>query len=102
MDTNLISTKLKLLRKQATALVFRFVTNEYSTPLGVWVCRQTTRKALEKQGLKFESKELMLKNLKNLILDKFNYNIENLLKEANLLKNINQQTKLTKPNQQKQ
>lgn len=87
--------KLKILRKQATALVFRFVTNEYSTPLGVWVCRQTTRKALEKQGLKFESKELMLKYLKNLVLDKFNYNIENLLKEANLLKNINQQTKLT-------
>ncbi len=90
-----ILEKLKILRKQATALVFRFVTNEYSTPLGVWVCRQTTRKALEKQGLKFESKELMLKYLKNLILDKFNYNIENLLKEANLLKNINQQTKLT-------
>lgn len=87
--------KLKELRKQATALVFRFVTSEYSTPLGVWVCRQTTRKALGKQGLKFESKELMLKYLKNLVLDKFNYNIENLLKEAHLLKNINQQTKLT-------
>lgn len=88
--------KLKETKKQATVLVFRFVTQEYSTPLGVWVCRQASRKALSKKGLRFETKESMLNYLKEFILDKFHYNIESLLKEAQLLKNINQQIKLTR------
>lgn len=90
-----ILEKLKEIKRQATAIVFRFVTPEYTTPLGVWVCRQSARRALENKGLKFSTKEQMLIYLKNLVLDKFNYNIENLLNQSQLLKHISQQTKLT-------
>jgi hypothetical protein len=40
--------------RQATAIALREVTDEYTTPLGVWVVRETTRLALEQKGLVFE------------------------------------------------
>lgn len=34
-------------RRQATAILYREITNDYWAPLGVWVIRETVRKALE-------------------------------------------------------
>ncbi|MDP4012453.1 MAG: hypothetical protein Q8R00_02500 [Candidatus Nanoarchaeia archaeon] len=91
-----ILEKLKEIKRQATVIVFRFVTSQYTTPLGVWVCRESTRRALNNKTLKFQTQEQLIKYLKELILGKFNYNIENLLNHSEILKYINQQTKLSK------
>ncbi len=86
-----ILKKLIQLKRQASTLVFRFVKDEYSAPLGVWVCREAVKKVLQTRPLYLETKEQLLKEAKNLILDKFNYHIENLLKESKIIGQLNQQ-----------
>ncbi len=41
--------------KQATAVVYREITERYLAPLGVWVIRETARSALEQEGIGFET-----------------------------------------------
>ena len=55
-----IVEKLQNMKRKGNVLVFRFITEEYSVPLGVWVVREATRKALKDKGLCFGGKELML------------------------------------------
>ena len=89
-----ILEKLNELKKQSSALVLRFITDEYSMPLGVWLVREATRKALNNKPIEFSDKELMLKYARTLIKKKFNYNADNILKQSILLRDIKQQTKL--------
>jgi len=91
-----ILEKLQKLKKQGTVLVLRFITGEYAVPLGVWVTREATRKALSIKPICFSDRELMLKYAKALIKKKFNYNLDNLLKESIILKNLRNQMKLTR------
>ena len=79
---------------QASALLLRFVTSEYSAPLGVFVVRQAVRKTISSQIFYFNDKKIMLEFGKNLILRKFGYNVDNLLKKSILLNNINKQRKI--------
>jgi len=91
-----ILEKLKELKKQASVLALRFITDEYTMPLGVWVTREATRKAMLSKPIEFSSKELMLEYARKLIKGKFNYNVDFLLNESRLLRNMKQQTKLEK------
>ena len=88
-----ILEKLKSLKRQASVLVLRFVTDEYTCPLGVWVCRESVKKSLNNL-FKCDSREEMLKKGKELIIDKFSYDIDNLLKKSKLLSYIKTQSKL--------
>ena len=90
-----IVDKLKQMRKQSLALALRFITPEYNAPLGVWVTRESARKTLNSKPLEFSSKGLMLTYLKHIIKKKFNYNVENLLKQSVLLNQLRTQKKLT-------
>lgn len=51
--------KLLSLKRQASALVVRWITDEYTNPLGVWVMREAVRKALKSKPLRFSSADLM-------------------------------------------
>ncbi len=51
-------------KKQNKALALRFITNEYVLPLGVWVTRETARKALESKPIKYSTKEAMINDAK--------------------------------------
>jgi len=86
-----ILKKLDQLKRQASILVLRFVTDEYSAPLGVWVCREAVKKTLQTKPIYFETKEQLLREAKDLILNKFSYNIENLLKESMIIEKLKQQ-----------
>ena len=90
-----IVDKLKSMKRQASVLALRFITDEYAVPLGVWVVREATRKALLQKPITFASKELMLKYAQALIQKKFNYSPDFLLRESLLLKNLKHQTKLS-------
>lgn len=79
---------------QAGCLLLRFVTSEYSMPLGVFVVRQAVRKTLGSQEIIFNDKKTMLDYGRQLIMKRFNYNINNLLKKSILLNKINTQKKL--------
>jgi DNA repair protein NreA len=86
--------KMKENKRQQSALVLRFITSEYNMPLGVWVCREATRKSFSEKPLNFSSKELMLSYAKQLIQRKFGFDLNLLLKESKLLKDKKNQRKL--------
>lgn len=90
-----ILERLRKLKRQGSVLALRFITGDYTIPLGVWVTRQATRKALANKPIFFEDKGYMLDYARKLIKKYFNYNVDNLLKESLLLKNVNSQSKLT-------
>jgi len=50
-----IADFLRKRKKQASALVYREITDEYFAPLGVWVIRETTKDALTRIPKTFES-----------------------------------------------
>ncbi len=86
--------KLKELRKQGSVLALRFITDEYKIPLGVWICREATRKSLQNKPIRFSSEELMMRYVKLFVKKQFNFDVELLLKESKLLKTKKAQAKL--------
>ena len=88
-----ILDKLSEIHRQASILVLRFITDEYHTHLGVWVCREATRKALENK-IEFPSHEEMIKYAKQLISDKFQINIDQFLKKSKLMDFVTKQRSL--------
>ncbi len=73
-------------KRQNTVLALRFITNEYVLPLGVWVTREATRKALVSKPIKFGSKELMLNYAQLLAKKKFGVDITPIIQKSKLLK----------------
>ena len=88
--------KLKEMKRQASVLALRFITDEYAMPLGVWVTRETARKSMNSNPIEFSSKELMLDYVRKLIKRRFNYNVDYILNKSILLRNIKHQIKLSK------
>lgn len=91
-----ILEKLKKIKRQASVLALRFITGDYTLPLGVWVTREAARNSLRSKPIKFSDKNLMLKYVRNFVNKKFNKDVEVLLNNGLLLKNINTQLKLKK------
>ncbi len=81
-------------KRQQSALALRFITPDYTIPLGVWVCREATRKSLAEKPIGFSSEELMLKYASELIKKKFGFDLSLLLGKSKLLKNKKEQKKL--------
>lgn len=89
-----ILEKMNQLKHQHSCLALRFITKEYNVPLGVWVTREASRKALENKAISFASKELMLQYAKSLIRIKFNFDLDLLLSNSIIMRDIQQQSKL--------
>ncbi|MFH1510891.1 MAG: hypothetical protein ABIF10_04305, partial [Candidatus Woesearchaeota archaeon] len=89
-----VAELLQRTRIQASCLVLRFITGEYSAPLGVWVCREAARKAAKNKPITFEDRETMLRYCQALAKRKFGYDATDILKESMILRNIRQQRKL--------
>ncbi|MBT3297373.1 hypothetical protein HN385_00455 [archaeon] len=86
--------KMKLNKKQNSALVLRFITPEYNVPLGVWVCREATRKSLTSREISFSDEKLMVNYAKEIVKNKFGFDLNLLLTKSQLLKSRKTQTKL--------
>lgn len=87
--------KMKALKRQHACLALRFITSEYNVPLGVWVCREATRKSTEEKNITFASEELLLQYARSFIKSKFGFDLDLLLKESKLLRNKKEQKKLS-------
>lgn len=87
--------RLSTIKKQASVLALRFITSEYSVPLGVWVVRSACRSALANPPVEFYSKEEMIRYSSDLVRDKFNFDVNKLLEHSILLRGVKQQSKLT-------
>ncbi|MBU2561390.1 MAG: hypothetical protein KKD17_03765 [Nanoarchaeota archaeon] len=86
--------KLASMKRQSGVLALRFITGEYWAPLGVWVCREATRKSMSSKPIEFGSKELMLKYAKAFAKKRFNFDIDVLLRQSRLLDFMKRQKRL--------
>ncbi len=91
-----ILEKLKEIKRQSNILVLRFITGEYSVPLGVWVVREAVRKSIQSKPLNFASEELMLEYAKKLTKKKFGIDLDNILSKSKIIHNIKTQITLKK------
>lgn len=82
-----ITEHLKKLKRQGSVVALRFISPEYNLPLGVWVCREASRKSLSEKPITFASKELMLRYVSLFVKKKFNFDVEVLLKQSKILNN---------------
>ena len=90
-----ILEKLKEMKRQATAIALRFITNEYTLPLGVWVTREAARNTMNSKPITFADKKLLIKYAELIIKKKFSFDIHYLLNNSHLYRKQRFQTKLT-------
>ncbi len=90
-----VAEQLLKLKRQARVLVLRFITEAYSLPLGVWVVREASRKAMKTNPIEFSSLELML-NYANLVSKrKFGINISAIFAQSKVLDEVKHQSTLS-------
>jgi len=91
-----ILEKLKTRKQQAAVLALRFVTTEYSAPLGVWVVREAVRKAMNAAPLVFPDRDAMKRYVIDYCRKRFGFDVTSTIEqESRLLKNIKMQTRLS-------
>ncbi len=86
--------KLYAAKRQAKVLAIRLVTHEYTHPMGVWVTREATRKALASQPVTFSSPELALRYAEAKIKKYFGVDVTPLLKKSSLVREQKEQKTL--------
>ncbi len=84
--------KLKEMKRQSSALVIRFITDEYYMPLGVWVVRNAVKETMLNK-MEFGSEDLMMDFAIKLAKKKFNRDISWIKIKSKLL--INRRQKKT-------
>ena len=90
-----IIEKLKEIKRQASVLVVRLISDEYYCPLGVWVVRESVRKTINTKPIIFSDKDLMLGYAKKLIKKRFSYDLSYVLDKSTLIEHIKKQAKLS-------
>ena len=81
------------IKKQASVLVVRIETPSYWASLGVWVVRESVRKAL-KNKIKFDSREDLLESAKKISKIKYGFDNSDILRRSRLVRDIKVQKKL--------
>ncbi|MFH1409089.1 MAG: hypothetical protein ABIH34_04230 [Nanoarchaeota archaeon] len=80
-----ILEKLKAMKRRARVLALRFITDEYTNPLGVWVVREATRKTMQEKPLHFAENKLAIRYAESFAMKKFGANISEILEKSILL-----------------
>lgn len=78
-------------RRQSAVLAIRVITDEYTMPLGVWVCREAVKKALAAGPVKFQNRKEMIRHARSLMREKFSWD----LPESIILRELFGQKKLS-------
>ncbi len=84
---------LNKIKRQASVLVIRLETPSYWASLGVWVVRESVKKALERK-MKFESREELLDSAKKIAKLKYDFDASEILDRSRLLKQIREKRRL--------
>ncbi len=86
---------LNKIKRQASVLVIRIETLSYWAALGVWVVRESVRKAL-KNFIKFDSREELIDSVRKIGKIKFNFDCSQILQQSKLLEQIKTQRHLVR------
>lgn len=84
---------LNSIKRQASVLVIRIETPSYWAALGVWVVRESVRKALANK-MKFSDENELKESTEKIGRIKYNFDISEILKKSKLLNQIKTQRKL--------
>lgn len=82
---------LRKIKRQASAFIIRYETEEYWANLGVWVCETASKKAMSDKYISFYSRENALDFMKNFIFNKMKVNVDYVFKKSKLLNMIREQ-----------
>jgi hypothetical protein len=85
---------LNSIKRQATVIAIRLETPTYWAALGVWVVRESVRKAIAKGAIKFRDLNETLESTKKIGKIKYNFDCEQIMKKSKLLNQIKTQRKL--------
>ncbi len=86
---------LNKIKRQASVLAIRIESPSYWAALGVWVVRESVRKAMNNSKMKFESREEMIESAKKIGKIKYNFDYEQIFQRSSLLKQLKTQKNLT-------
>lgn len=86
---------LNKIKRQASVLAIRIEGPSYWAALGVWVVRESVKKAMAKKGMKFDSRDEMVESARKIGKAKYNFDYQQILDRSNLLKQIKTQKNLT-------
>ena len=75
------------IKRQASVLVIRLETPSYWAALGVWVVRESVKKALKK-NMKFDSREELLDAVKKVAKIKYDFDADYILGKSKLLRRV--------------
>jgi len=78
-------------KQQGTVVVLRMITDEYDTPLGVWVFREAMRNAMMSTPLVFNDTKLLLSYARAWGMKKFNYSFDTVFSKSKLLGSVQSQ-----------
>lgn len=81
-------------KRQASVLAIRLETPSYWAALGVWVVRESVKKALGKAPLKFASVDELLESSRKIGMIKYGFDDDSILKKSKLLEQVRTQKSL--------
>lgn len=91
-----ITEYLESIKKQASVLAIRIELPSYWAALGVWVCRESTRKVLANKKLEFKDLKELTESSRKIGMIKFGFDTTKILKKSKILENMKTQTNLGK------
>ncbi|MEK6847516.1 MAG: hypothetical protein AABX50_00120 [Nanoarchaeota archaeon] len=83
-------------QRQASVIAIRIELPSYWAALGVWVVRESVKKAFENKKLSFVDMKELLESTRKIGMIKFGYDPNKLFKKSKVLENIKTQTNLGK------
>jgi hypothetical protein len=84
---------LNSIKKQASVIALRVETPSYWAALGVWVVRESVKKALRK-SMKFAEREELIESVKKIGKIKYNFDFSEILNRSKLIKEKKEQKSL--------
>ena len=84
---------LNLIKRQASVIAIRVETPSYWASIGVWVVRESVKKALKRE-MKFADRSELLESVKKIGKIKYNFDFENILNRSKLLREKKEQKSL--------
>lgn len=84
---------LNSIKRQASVIALRVETPSYWAALGVWVVRESVKKALKKE-MKFSEREELIESVKKIGKIKYNFDFSEILNKSRLIKEKKEQKSL--------
>jgi hypothetical protein len=85
---------LNRIKRQATVVAIRIETPSYWAALGVWVVRESVKKAMAKTGIKFKDLKETIESTEKIGKIKYKYDCEQIIKRSKLLNTFKTQKRL--------